>query len=300
MKKVLSKIFKFIAIIFTCLLVIGCMFIVTSDDKPTFADTGFSSSHSSGGSHSSSSHSSSSHSSRSRSSGSSSGEDTIIALIVLIVWAIIITVCIIVSTKQSKNKFGNPRMLSIDDANAEMLIRQYLPNFNKHEFIITQYNNYCRMQVDWMNFNMEDMKELITNELYTMWSSQLDTLKLKGEQNIMGQFELERAYLTGATMQNGNLTVSTDYIIKTYDYIVNANTKQLVRGNNRQRMRIHYSMKFRLSLDHMNKIDKCPSCGNIITNNTSTVCPYCRSQLFVEPKNWVLTEKTCLGQEYTN
>ncbi len=53
MKKILKRIFKFIAILFTCLLVIGCMFIVTSDDKPTFADTGFSGGHSSGGSHSS-------------------------------------------------------------------------------------------------------------------------------------------------------------------------------------------------------------------------------------------------------
>lgn len=297
MKKVLSKIFKFIAILFTCLLVVGCMFIIVSDDKPTFADTGFSSSHSSGGS----SFSSSSSHSHSSSGGSSSSEmDPFVALIILVAWIIMVIVATVSNISKRKNRFGNPQELSIKDAAAERFIRQYLPNFNKHEFIINQYNNYCRMQVDWMNFNMEDMKELITNELYTMWSSQLDTLQLKGEQNIMGQFELERAYLTNATMQNGNLTVTTDYIIKTYDYIVNANTKQLVRGNNSQRMRIHYEMKFRLSLNHMGKIDKCPSCGNVITTNTSMICPFCRSQLFVEPKNWVLTEKTCLDQEYTN
>jgi endogenous inhibitor of DNA gyrase (YacG/DUF329 family) len=144
---------------------------------------------------------------------------------------------------------------------------------------------------------MEDAKELISDELYTMWCSQLETLRLKGEQNIMGQFELESAYLTDASMQNGNLTVATDYVIKTYDYIADVNTKRLIRGNNRQRMRIHYDMRFRLSLDHMDQIDKCPSCGNVITNNTSNICPFCRSQLFVKHKKWVLTEKTVIKQK---
>ncbi len=201
--------------------------------------------------------------------------------------------------KNSPHRIKNIEEVRQKDANAERFIRQYLPNFNKLQFLNDQYNNYCRMQVDWMNFNMPDMKELITDELYTMWSAQLETLKLKGEQNIMGTFELESAYLTDATLQNGNLTVSVYYVIKTYDYIADFNTKRLVRGNNRERIRYDYLMKFRISLDHMNNIDKCPSCGNVITNNTSNICPFCRSQLFVEPKNWVLTEKTCLHQEYT-
>lgn len=308
----MKKVLKFIAIIFMCLLTIGCIWILTSDDKPTYADAGFSTSHSSGGSsHSSSSHSSSSSrrssSSSSRSSsGSSSIADAIVAVVFMVMFCTFFFIIIaVISAGSKRNGLGSSYAVDINklrelDANAERFIKQYLPSFDKMRFLNDQYNNYCRIQVDWMNFTMEDAKELISNELYTMWCSQLETLRLKGEQNIMGQFELESAYLTGASMQNGNLTVTTDYVIKTYDYIADFNTKQLIRGNNKQRMRIHYDMRFRLSLDHMNKIDKCPSCGNQITNNTSTVCPYCRTQLFVEPKNWVLTEKNCINQEYTN
>ena len=62
-------------------------------------------------------------------------------------------------------------------------------------------------------------------------------------------------------------------------------------------MEINNVMKYRVSVDHMNQIDKCPSCGNVITNNTSNVCPFCRSTLFVEHKKWVLTEMTCIGQK---
>ena len=304
----MKKVLKLIAIIFMCLLTIGCIWILTSDDKPTYADAGFSTSHSSGGSSfssSSSSHSSSSSSSSSSYSGSSTKGGGRVGVIVFIIGLAMFISLFMTAASKSKQYYqsftiSDPNRLRMYQDNAERIIRQYLPNFNTQEFLNNQYNNYCRIQVDWMNFTMEDAKELISDELYTMWCAQLDTLRLKGEQNIMGSFELESAYITEASVQNGNLTVVTDYVIKTYDYIADVNTKRLIRGNNRQRMRIHYDMRFRLSLDHMNKIDKCPSCGNVITNNTSNICPYCRSQLFVEPKNWVLTEKTCINQEYTN
>ena len=102
---------------------------------------------------------------------------------------------------------------------------------------------------------------------------------------------------TGAvSIENGNLTATTDYVIKARDYMVKRDTQKLIRGHKRI-MEIHYIMKFRISAEHMNQIDKCPSCGNTITNNTSSVCPFCRSKLFVEHKKWVLTEKTCIGQK---
>ena len=91
----MKKVLKFIAIIFTCLLAIGCICVLTSDDRPTYADAGFSTSHSSGGSHSSS-HSSSSHSSSShRSSGTSTGGDGVIVIAAMFI--IFITVIIIAS-----------------------------------------------------------------------------------------------------------------------------------------------------------------------------------------------------------
>ncbi len=301
----MRKVFKIIAIIFTCLLVIGCLVIVVTDDNPTFADAGFSTSHDSGGSSSWSSSdswsSSSSWDSSSYDSDSSSEGASWIWVLIMIIWIIYE-----VFFKTNTTRNSNPSLhidhsrLAQKDLMTERIIKQYhLPNFDKREFIQNQYDNYCKIQVAWMDFKLEDIKELVTDELYTMWSSQLDTLELKGEQNIMGSFELEAAYLTDASLQNGNLTITTEYLIKTYDYIVDSKTKRLVRGNKSQRMRIHYKMKFRVALDHMNTIDKCPSCGNPIEHNTSSICPFCRSQLFVEPKNWVLTEKTCLGQEYT-
>jgi rubrerythrin len=183
-----------------------------------------------------------------------------------------------------------------DNQAAIKLIKKYIPDFDKDKFLQEQYKNYCDMQVAWMNFKLPDVKELLSDELYTMWTSQLDTLELKGEQNVMSSFKFVSAYITDASIENGNLTVATDYTIKARDYIVKKGTDKVIRGNKRL-MEINNVMKYRVSVDHMNQIDKCPSCGNVITNNTSNVCPFCRSTLFVEHKKWVLTEMTCIGQK---
>ena len=68
------KIFRIAAVIMTFVIATFCFFNITNE-QPTYANAGFSSSHSSGGSHSSS-HSSSSHSSSSSSSHRSSSSSS--------------------------------------------------------------------------------------------------------------------------------------------------------------------------------------------------------------------------------
>ena len=309
------KIFRIAAVIMTFVIATFCFFNITNE-QPTYANAGFSSSHSSGGSHSSS-HSSSSHSSSSSSSHRSSSSSSKSskssgssgtgrklephewAIVLGLTFAVILfpflpgiiggIILRIINNIKKKAKMKNSKQ-------AEELIKKYIPDFNKDKFLKEQYDNYCKIQVAWMNFKLEDVKELLTDEIYTMWCSQLDTLELKGEQNIMDSFKYVSSCLTGASVENGNLTAVTEYIIKNRDYIVKKGTNKVIRGNKRS-MEMHYVTKFRISVDHMNQIDKCPSCGNVITNNTSNVCPFCRSKLFVEHKKWVLTEQTVISQK---
>lgn len=302
------KFFRIAAIIMSFVVAALCFFTIT-DDKPTYADAGFSTSHSSGGSsHSSSSHSSSSSSSHRSSSSSSSSRSSsssgsgrklephewawVLGITIAVILFPYLPGILFVAIKGMINK----SRLKRNSKQAEELIKKYIPDFDKDKFLQEQYDNYCKIQVAWMNFKLEDVKELITDELYTMWTSQLDTLELKGEQNIMRSFKYVSGALIGASIENGNLTATTDYVIKARDYIVKRGTDKPIRGN-KKLLEIHYEMKFRISADHMNQIDKCPSCGNVITNNTSNTCPFCRSKLFVEHKKWVLTEKKCIGQK---
>ena len=53
-----------------------------------------------------------------------------------------------------------------------------------------------------MNFKLDDVKDVITDEIYNMYDSQLSTLEVKGEKNIMKDFKLVKSYLKDVNVQN--------------------------------------------------------------------------------------------------
>ena len=300
MKNKLKEIIKKILIVASLVVSIG-LILTFVNDRPTFADSGFSTSHSS--SHSSSSHSSS-HSSSSRrsrsSSSSSSGRpltlgESIVALSIYLIFFIIVFAIV---KKSNLTKIRQDFAINVDDTAIENQIKQYIPTFNKEEFLNNCYNMYCDIQVAWMNFKLEDVKDMLTDELYSMYESQLATLEVKGEQNIMKDFVLKKSFLKNVQVQNDTITIATGYIIEFYDYIANKETGEPIRGESKHKMRVTYEMSFRQTLDANKKVDKCPSCGAEVEVNSSGICPYCRSKLVTENTKWVLTEKKALSQNY--
>ena len=303
MKEEVKNILKRIVIVCTLVVSIIAVFVII-DGNPTFADSGFDTSYDSGGS--------------SWDSGSSwdydydddysyrhsdydysgSGEINGGMVVTLLIIAFIIIIYKFVSNQKEADYYMKQRTTTVDDTTIETQIKQYIPDFNKEEFLANGYNIYCKVQDAWMNFKLDSIKNIITDELYTMYESQLATLEVKGEQNIMKDFVLKNSFLKGFEKQNNTVTISTVYIIEFYDYIAEQSTGKVIRGTADKKMRIKYEMKFRQTLDETKKVTKCPNCGADIEMNTSGVCDYCHTKLVTENTKWVLTEKQTLDQEY--
>ena len=192
-----------------------------------------------------------------------------------------------------------PNYTPTDDSKVEALIKHYIPTFDKAQFLQDGFKIYKDVQDAWMNFKLDDVKDVITDELYNMYESQLATLKVKGEQNIMKDFVLKKSFLKDVSVQNDTITINTRYIIEFYDYIANRNTGETIRGNSERKMRVRYEMKFRQSLDQSKVVDKCPSCGAPIKINSFGTCEYCKAKIVTENTKWVLTEKKVLNQYYS-
>lgn len=299
MKKEVKKFFKkvFITLIPIIIIATFCTIIY---ERPTSADSGFSTSHSSSHSSSSSSHSSS-HSSSSHSSSysgdsSSSGESSLVSFIVFVI-IIIIYILIAVSSKNKTTK-STQKISNMDDSKIEELIKVKIPNFDKYKFLKQGFDIYYKVQEAWMNFKLEDVRANLTDELYNMYESQLTTLEVKGEQNIMKDMVMRYSFLKDVSVQNNNITITTGYIIEQYDYIADINTGKLIRGEANKKMRVEYEMKFRKALDENSTIDKCPNCGAKVDINSGGVCEYCGSKIVSDNSEWVLTEKKALSQNY--
>lgn len=191
--------------------------------------------------------------------------------------------------KVAKKKFDKlPKTLS----NEEIFALD--ANLNLEEFKTTAFNIYKDIQIAWMNFDLDSIKNLISDEIYNMYTMQLDTLKIKGQQNIMSDIELHEFYITNITFENNVETIETIMTVECYDYIVD-NNKKVIRGNKNNKMIYTYNITFtKYTIDKV--IKYCPNCGAEIDINSTGKCDYCASTIINKEAKWVMTKKQMLNQ----
>lgn len=302
-RKRLKSILK---IVVTLMLIFAAAFISYQDKS--HADAGYHSSYSGGSSsHSSSSHSSSSHSSssyRSRSyssissSGSSSGNgiSALISMIFFVIFMIVIFMAISSANKNKGTLNNSNRIPVTNNEQAINEIKKHLPDFDVNKFLSNGFNIYMRIEDAWMNFELDKVRDIITDEMFNMYESQLTSMEMKGEQNIMKDFKLLNSAITNASLQNNMLQVTTRYVIEFYDYIIKKDTKQVIRGNSNRKIRMVYEMTFIEKLEKT-KLDKCPNCGAKVDMNSSGICEYCNSKIVDDNTEWVMSKKVSLYQQ---
>lgn len=294
MKKNLKK---FIKIAITMIITL-CLCVVVWGHKSN-ADAGSHVSHSSGGSShssSSSSHSYSSSSSSRSSSSSSSGDAS--PGEVLVSFIILIIIIIIISKAQRKSGINGTNTSGIklaNNPNAIKTIKELLPNFNETEFLQNGYKIFLDIEDAWMNFELDKVHNIMTDEMFNMYDSQLAGFEIKGEQNIMKDFKLVSSAITGANKQNDNIEIKTQYIVEFYDYVIDKESKKVVNGNSTRKVRMHYEFTFIMS-DTQEKIDTCPNCGAKVEVNSAGTCEYCGSKIVGKNTNWVISKKVCIKQ----
>ena len=127
------------------------------DKHISLADSGFGSSYDSGGSsYSGGSYDSSSSSWDYDSDYDSDGGDSLIGFIIAIIIIIIIAIC----ARDKKPKVV-VKTDNVNDENIANKVKQYIPNFNKQEFLNNGYQIYKDVQNAWMNFKLDDVKDVI-------------------------------------------------------------------------------------------------------------------------------------------
>ena len=272
MKK--NKLWIFLILIIPVLLIIG-------NTQRVKADSGFDTSYDSGGSSWSSSSSSSSSSSH---SGSSKG-----GILESVIFIIIIVIVLFNSIKKDGKKMLRQIAPNIVPINK---IKEYIPNYDYNKFATDRFNDYVEIQNAWMNFDYDTLRNKLTDELYNQYAMQLDTMKIKNEQNIMRDFSHRMTYITDIKEENGNIEVTINSVISFYDYIVQ--NARIVRGNKNKRINSLYEMKF--ICNKSNVISKCPNCHAPLNNNASQVCEFCGSIITKNGENWVMTKKQTKSQ----
>lgn len=235
------------------------------------------------------------------SSSSSSGEGDISGWITAVIITIIIIV--IIYNISNRNNHNRPRGgTKITKSNnykdiSPSKIVEVDPNFNIEDFKSKAFSIYKDIQTAWMNFDTDAIRKLTTDEIYNMYSSQLETLKLKGQKNIMKDITLEEAKVIDIKEVNNVITVSVYMRVKCYDYVIKESTNETVRGKDKNKIIIEYVLSFVKSSVNNKLEEKCPNCGAPVDINASATCPYCDSTLVKAAGDYVMSKKTCVGQQ---
>ncbi len=272
--------------IFLCILVLIFFVVCIINPYDLKADSGFDSSYDSGSS----------------SSSSDSSDSSIFDLIFLLfrlfilLWdinpilAIIVFGLIVFFTIKFFGKKSSRNIINLDktkDLKDEDIIK-IIPNFNRKKFINDRYNDFVTIQNNWMNFNYDGLRKMLTDELYNQYEMQLDTLKVKNEKNVMSDFELKDSTITSIIKNDDKVTVTAEFIIEFYDYITL--NEKVVRGNSNAKVIQHYEMTFVCNINKSNN-KKCPNCGAPLDDSASKVCEYCGSVITSLSDKWVLSKK---------
>lgn len=266
---------------------------------PVKADSGWDSDYDSGSSSSSDWGGSDYSSSDWSSSGGdySGGAPSVVTIIV-----VIIIIVIIVKSNNNRNgsngssssKTSN-NITNYKDIDTEK-INSIDKDLNIEEFKNKAFNIYKDLQTAWMEFDTDTIRKLTTDEVYNMYSSQLETLKLKKQKNIMKDIELIDAKVIDIRKENNIITVDVYLNVRCYDYVIKEATKEVVRGKDNAKLNIKYKLSFIKSATNNNKEEKCPNCGAPVDIVSSATCPYCDSTLVKTASDYVLSKKTALGQ----
>lgn len=256
------------------------------------ADSGFDSSYDSGGSSWGGSSDSWDSSSSWDSSDSSSGSRKPASLTSLMIVVVLFIVVFVIENEISKRKTEKKQIIKSKDMDLD-LISKIDPNLNLYEFKNEAFNIYKDVQEAWMNLDDGKIRTLTTDELYNMYSMQLDTLRVKNEKNIMKEINLVTASLTNLKIENNIETATVIMTVNCYDYIVDSQNK-VVRGNDKNKIEITYELTYIKSVGE--KVNKCPNCGAEINDDNSTTCEYCRAIITRNTSKWVLSKKQSLNQ----
>ena len=172
-------------------------------------------------------------------------------------------------------------------------VRQFLPEFDEEAFKKKAYELYKEIQVAWMNFDQDTIRNCVTDELYHTYSSQLTALKVKKQINVMKNFKLLNSEIVGMEIKYDFIALTIKMKVECCDYVTSQDGKTL-RGNDKQKVIYEYAMTFNKGVS--DKPNKCPNCNAPLDDVNSSKCPYCDSSIINESYDWVLAKKQVLSQ----
>lgn len=166
--------------------------------------------------------------------------------------------------------------------------------YDKYGLINKAYNIYVDVQNAWMNDTLDDVQNVLSSELYNQYEAQLTSLRVKKQQNVMGDFNYIDSYISSVKEDDKAIYFTILLCVSCKDYLIQKETNKVIRGSSTRINTYRYYLTFRFG---KNPIEECPGCGSKLDSDSSSIkCEYCGCDINRFSKNMVLTDKKMISQ----
>lgn len=177
------------------------------------------------------------------------------------------------------------------------------PNFSIVKFKSDVCKTFLNMQKYWTEGNLDEIRDLETDELYEQHRKIIKDFSIKHEKNIREDISIEGCFLNGFFKNSEKENIIVDYVVKMKEYIIEDN--KTIESKKKQTKTFLYRLTYvRTNGSKTNedfepgKIIKCPNCGAEVQVSVSEYCPFCNSLITSKQYGWVITniEKTLIRE----
>lgn len=246
-------------------------------------------------------------------SGSSGDSDISLGTLVVI----IIVIFIIIAISKAKDKkvtkmddevvptytVGNQNLtMENHDDEVSRRIKEHDKEFDIEEFKAFAKTTFIKLQNAWTERDWEKVRVLESDKLFEQHKAQLQGYIDNNQINVIERIMVNEAHLYNFTQVQGKDTLTIDLKTRMADYIIDASTKKVIRGDKFKETYHIYRLTFvkteKTKATEGEEIDKkedkatkttnCPNCGAPTEITSTGRCPYCHSVITTKEYDWVL------------
>ena len=190
-----------------------------------------------------------------------------ISLVPLCVLIMVISDCINSFLDKAMHEVVLLKKSKVGDYDKE--VKKYFPEDTEKSLLDKLYQQFIDIQMAWMEFDYDKLKELCTDELYEAYRSDLEVLKLKGRKNVMSDFKLLDYNIRYIEKKKNLVVVHMALIVGFHDYVINTDTGEVTRGEKDTLCKMPYDLEF---IYDMEDAHICPNCGAEMTDRECSFC----------------------------
>lgn len=218
----------------------------------------------------------------------------------------IIVIAIVISISKSKhrnyhnhinyNYTPNP---TYNDDLVTNKIKQVDNNFNEEDFKGFAREVFIKLQNAWTDRDWGKIRPFESTELYEQHKEQLEGYIRNNQINVMERICVNWVHLLSFEQSGGKDILKVDLNSRMGDYIIDATTKKVLKGDKTKEYYHTYTLTFvrtsgTLTVVGNDKLNttNCPNCGAPTEITSSGKCSYCNSIITTEDHGWVLSNLT--------